>query len=409
MNRPPPTTPPPPTSHPAAWYADPWDPTAWRWYDGSQWTGHTAARTPPPPTTAPTAATAASRTLVAPDEKKPRLPSFLSPPVLITAIPTVILLFIAAVIEPVSIALALIPPLIVGPTLLWMDRVEPEPWSSRLHAFLWGACVAGLVAIIINSIVAALGGEILAAVVSAPIVEESMKVLAIIWAVRRREVDGIMDGLVYAGFAGLGFATVENVSYFAIAESEGVLTETFVGRALLTPFAHPLFTAWAGLAIGWAIANRKSLHHAWWGLALAILSHAFWNGSLSFAESETGMIVMVVALLAFVGLFVATIVAVILLRRRDQARLNALGPSIAARYQLDATRVASLLTPAGRKAVRAQASDRAGRRAVTREAATIARLAALNDISSPPDPIAEARLVSVLRDAVPEPGTTAAS
>ncbi len=390
------STPPPPTAHPAGWYDDPWNPHAWRWFDGHYWTPHTALRTPPPPE-------GAAPALALPPEKKPRLPSFLSPPVLITAIPSLVLLAIAGIIEPISILLALIPLLIVGPPLLWMDRLEPEPWSSRLHAFLWGAFVAGFVAVVINSIVAFAAGEVVAAVVSAPLVEESMKTLAIVWAVRRREVDSIMDGLVYAGFAALGFAAVENVSYFVLAEEEGVLVETFVGRALLTPFAHPLFTAWAGLAIGWAVARGKSLHHGWWGLAIAIGTHALWNGSLSIADNEVGMIVLLISLLVFIVLFIATVIGVIVLRQKDLARLEALAPTIAARYGLDVSRVQSLLRPSGRRTLRSGAAGRDAKRAITREAALVARLGYLNGGPGTPDPIAEARLRAELSGTSPTP------
>lgn len=33
---------PPAPGPPANWYPDPWDPAALRWWDGTQWTAHTA-------------------------------------------------------------------------------------------------------------------------------------------------------------------------------------------------------------------------------------------------------------------------------------------------------------------------------------------------------------------------------
>ena len=42
--------PPPPTAPPAAWYPDQQQPGMLRWFDGAQWTEHTApANQPPPP------------------------------------------------------------------------------------------------------------------------------------------------------------------------------------------------------------------------------------------------------------------------------------------------------------------------------------------------------------------------
>jgi len=382
-------TPPPPTAQPAGWYSDPWHQSAWRWYDGHAWTAHVS------PATESSA-------------KKPRLPSFLSIPILLCAIPSLALLGYALVTNPKTVALGLVPLLIVGPVLLWMDRLEPEPWSSRLHTLLWGAFVAGFISLIANTafafgvaeagIASVENSEVLAAVISAPLVEELTKILAIVWMVRRKEVDSVMDGLVYAGWSALGFAVIEDVSYFYLADEQDLLWETFVGRALFTPFAHPLFTAWAGLAIGLAVRARKSLWHAWWGVLLAIGTHAAWNGSLSFAESEGGAIVAGVAILAFVVLFLVTIVGVIILQRRDQRRYTELLPAIATRYNLPPERVITLMTPKSRQRAR-KALPKAARQQFDDEAGAVARLAAMLDHDGTGAPDHEARLVSQLVNA----------
>ena len=43
---------------------------------------------------------------------------------------------------------------------------------------------------IVGAIVGLIGGEIVAMVISAPVIEETSKAIGIVWAVRRREVDG---------------------------------------------------------------------------------------------------------------------------------------------------------------------------------------------------------------------------
>ena len=328
---------------------------------------------------------------------KPRLPSFLSIPVLIGAVPGLVLIVIMGVLVPLSLVLGLVPILLVVPALLWMDRVEPEPWSARVHALLWGAFVAGGISLIVNSVVAVVAGETVAAVVSAPIIEEVTKGLAIVWAVRRHQVDSVMDGLVYAGWAGLGFAVVEDFSYFVIADGEDLLIETFIGRALLTPFAHPLFTAWSGLAIGLAVRARRSLATAWWGLLLAIGTHALWNGALSLTETEGGMIVAAVTVLLFVLLFISTTIGVVLLRRRDHRRFAELVPFLAIRYGLPPERAGAHADRSIRRQVR-RSLDRRDRRSFDREAAVLARMAALFDRSDPPAHAEEARLIALLND-----------
>ena len=329
--------------------------------------------------------------------RKPFLPAFLSPPVLMAGVPSVGLLGYSAIVVPIALVLGFVPLLIVAPVLLWMDRIEPEPWSERAHAFLWGAFVAGLISLIVNSLVAGgTGSETIAAVVSAPLVEEVTKALAIVWAARRKNIDGIMDGLVYAGWVALGFAVVEDVSYFFLASEDDLLLETFVGRVLLTPFAHPLFTAWTGLAIGIAIRSRRPLWTAWWGLALAVVTHAAWNGALTLAEEDgSGAIIMIVAALVFAALFIATIIAVIMLRRRDRKRLLLLGPSIADRYSLPPERVTTMLDHQLRRKSR-NLLPKEERQAFDNEAGAITRLTYLFDHDTPPDPADEARLVSQL-------------
>lgn len=381
---PPPKAPPPPTGLPIGWYADPWGGREWRWWDGREWTAHTHAY---PTDVQPTATSAPPR--------KPRLPSFLSVPVLIGIVPGLALIVIGGVLVPLSVVLGLVPLALVAPALLWMDRVEPEPWSARVHALLWGAFVAGGVSLIVNTIVGAIAGETVAAVASAPVIEETMKALAIVWAVRRHQVDSIMDGLVYAGWAGLGFAIVEDVSYFVAADGDDLLVETFFVRALMTPFAHPLFTAWTGLAIGIAVRTRRPIVTAWWGLLLAIATHALWNGALSLSETEGGVIVVGVTLVLFVVLFVGTTIGIMLLRRRDKKRLTELMPFLAARYGIPPDRARAHVDRSIRRSTR-RALDRDARRSFDHEVATIARLAALFDHPDPPEHAEEARLVGVL-------------
>ena len=366
--------------HPG-WYADPWREGPWRWWDGQAWTAHVSQI----------------------EQSKPKLPSWLSVPVIIGIALTVITMLLLLAYSPgptlIGGVLGLVPLLIVLPVLRWLDRVEPEPRASKIHAVLWGAAVAGFVSGVVNSLVALGAGEDWAAVVSAPLIEELMKGLGIYWALRRREVDGIMDGIVYAGWVALGFAVIEDVLYFAGAAEQGILTQVFILRAILTPFAHPLFTAWTGLAIGLAVARRQSvLANAFWGYGLAVASHAAWNGSLTFASQTGNEAAIAIAALCFVALFIAAVVAVVLIRRDQQQKFTTLVPLLAQRHGLTTEEV-GIFSDWKRMLKTRRSLDRSQRPHFDKVHAALARLALFYRRQGQSDPNTEQLLAGQLQQA----------
>ncbi len=353
----------------------------WRWWDGQAWTAHVGQT----------------------EQSKPRLPAWLSVPVIIGTLLTLISLLILLAFAPsatfYAILLGFVPLAMVFPVLSWLDRVEPEPRASRIHAMLWGGTVAGFVSGVVNSTVAALASDAWAAVVSAPLIEEFMKGLGIIWALKRREVDGVMDGIVYAGWVALGFAIIEDVLYFSNAAQAGQLTQVFIGRAILTPFAHPLFTAWTGLAIGLAVARQQSiLANAFWGFGLAVASHAAWNGSLTYAEQTGNNTAIAIAAACFVLLFVAAVVTVILIRRDQQRKFIELVPMLAQRHGLTPEEVAVFATWK-RMLITRKATPRNRRAAFDRVHASLARLALYYRRTGGADPATEQLLANQLQQA----------
>lgn len=367
-----------PTASGPGWYPDPWSVAPWRWWDGEAWTVH----------------------LHQGEERKPRTPSWLSVPVLVAGLLTLPMVVFLASQSVGAVLLGLVPLLFVLPTMAWLDRVEPEPFGSRLHALLWGGTVAGLVSGIVNSIVAVGAGENIATVVSAPVVEEAMKGLGIIWALRRREIDGVMDGIVYAGWVAVGFAVIENMLYFADAAASDMLLPVFVLRAIFTPFAHPLFTAWIGLAIGLAVARRQSIAlNALWGYGLAVASHAAWNGSLVYADSTGNDGAVAIAALCFFLLFVAAITTVIVLRRQEQQRFLRAVPMLAQRYGMSPQEVQTFGHWQEMLKARRRLSPRSKKKRFDAVHACLARLALLHSRPGTVEPVAEQRLSHQLQRA----------
>ncbi|MEU8136704.1 PrsW family intramembrane metalloprotease [Streptodolium elevatio] len=200
----------------------------------------------------------------------------------------------------VGIPLAAAPvPLVVGAFLL-LARARPQPWQHLAFALSWGAGAGALAALYANSwsidaIVDRSGeyqGELLGLTVVAPFVEELAKGAAVLLLLlfRRPWFRGPLDGLVLAATTAAGFAFTENVLYFGRAFGEGsdegdAAAQTaaiFLGRAILTPFAHPLFTAATGLALGIAVLLRnrsRAVLVALGGYLVAVGLHSAWNGS----------------------------------------------------------------------------------------------------------------------------------
>ncbi|MDQ1292721.1 MAG: PrsW family intrarane metalloprotease [Actinomycetota bacterium] len=225
--------------------------------------------------------------------------------------------------------LASLPVFPVVMAFLWLDRYEAEPASLLLFAFAWGAGVATFGSLIVNTAsVAALkssgGDPTLGSIVVAPVVEEVMKGLAVllILIVRRREFDGIVDGIVYAGLCGIGFACIENILYLGRAMQQDGVSGTvfvFVLRCVVSPFAHPLFTAATGVAIGVAARSARRTTRLLAppaGLLVAICLHGAWN--LSAASGLNGFITIYILLQLPV---LAAVVALALMARRREGRL----------------------------------------------------------------------------------------
>lgn len=282
-------------------------------------------------------------------------------------------LFLGPFASVVGLVLALVPLAIVFFVVRMIDRWEPEPKSLVFFAVAWGAIAAvGLTLLVDLGLTLVLGyrGEVASAVIQAPIVEELWKGVGvfIVFLIARRSFNGPVDGVVYGALVGAGFAFTENIQYFAISLIEGgsgQLTVTFILRAIMSPFAHAMFTSLTGLAIGLAARRHASagaaLGAGLLGLLGAIVLHALWNGS-SFANFFLLYFVLQVPL------FVAFILGVVALRREEARLTRARLSEYAAAGWFTPEEVVMLATPAGRKTGLRWASQlRGDRRSLMRD------------------------------------------
>lgn len=287
-------------------------------------------------------------------------------------------------------ALAMVPLGLCLLGLRWVDRWDPEPRSVLLLGLLWGAGASVAATLLFGDAFTELffdpAGSVdldtFGSVVQAPILEELAKgagVLLVFW-INRAHFDGPLDGIVYGGIVGAGFAFTENILYFGASHVDpagpGGLAGVFVLRGLFSPFAHVLFTAWTGYALGLCAARGRRGHWPLYlvlGLLPAMAGHFLWNGGVWIFFDDFLLFYFVLQ----VPLFIASIIAVVLLQRAEQ-RLTALRLD---EYRVSGwyteAEVAMLATSAGRRKAKAWAAANSRTRQMKQFTDTAMRLAAV--------------------------------
>ena len=295
--------------------------------------------------------------------------------VCLSALPMLLIIALSSApgIAVLAAALAAVPVVPLVLCYLWLDRYEPEPRRLLLLGLVWGAFAATFGALVVQGIGGLFAGvtDNVELALLAPVTEEFSKglflILLLLW--RRAELDGILDGIVYAGMVGVGFAFTENNLYLGAAYNgtDGMgpgglvgVTSTFVVRCLFSPFAHPLFTAFTGIGVGIAVTTRKPVLR--WlaplaGYCCAVAAHATWNASTIFGfEGFVGAYALIM-LPAFAGLVWLGVWS----RRSERRMLTAALGDAAQRGLIPATDIGWVVDLRARRAARAYARQTGGK------------------------------------------------
>ncbi|HSB65604.1 MAG TPA: PrsW family glutamic-type intramembrane protease [Anaerolineales bacterium] len=191
-----------------------------------------------------------------------------------------------------SLLISLVPVLILIAILYWVDQYHKGPVRLLVVAFSWGAIPALLVAFstqlflrIPPNLMGSSALEVIRLGFLAPILEEILKaagVVFIFWRFRR-EIDDLLDGMIYGAVVGFGFAFISNLFRYAgdfFSVGYPALNLSFVAVRTVHVLNHGLYTAIFGAFLGYAAKEKN--HSRFYtfilvGLVLSIATHAMQN------------------------------------------------------------------------------------------------------------------------------------
>ena len=176
------------------------------------------------------------------------------------------------------VLLAILPSIIIGAWVLYLDRFEQEPASYLLRAFGWG-CFSTIPAFLFERAFSGffnteslLGSALLCFAVIAVAEEGSKYILLNRFLKTNPHFDHPFDGVVYSVMVGLGFATLENLLYVLGGESSYNIA---ISRAFTAVPAHAIFAILMGIHVGLSHFDRR--YNAFVGFLLAVFFHGAYD------------------------------------------------------------------------------------------------------------------------------------
>lgn len=223
-------------------------------------------------------------------------------------------------------------------TFLWLGSQTGGRKGLLLSAFAWGASVAALLSIVsqeglqgfVNTQIGKDFGHWFGPLIITPVTEELSKGVFLLWLLRYRavQIPCLLDGIVFGGIIGAGFAFSEQTMYFGeivirylnSQPSDSLALLTLVGsfllRGLMVPFMHPFFVALVGLGVAATSKMHRRLSRRLTiiaGFLCAIFLHGIWDWA-GLASADKYLIYKIYAGVMF-PLFL--IVATLALRLRN--------------------------------------------------------------------------------------------
>lgn len=209
--------------------------------------------------------------------------------------------------------LSIVPSIVIGLLIYKADRVEQEPTIELIKALFMGilsvvitlliSYFIGIIKINYNS----LGyiGILLYSFIGVAFVEELSKWISTkLFIMNNKNYNYLFDGIVYAVFVALGFATIENIIY---TYSGGIITALI--RAIITVPSHAFYAIFMGYYLSKSkeskIENDKksSIKYNLYSLFIPTLLHGIFDSLLLLENS----LLLIVFLFFVIFLYIISI------------------------------------------------------------------------------------------------------
>jgi CheY-like chemotaxis protein len=177
----------------------------------------------------------------------------------------------------ISIAVAIAVPLLFLYILWTLEVFEMSRRGWLLGSFVWGMGMVVVAVLIQNFLLRGIVVYITLALAIAPLLEEALKSLFLVFLSARRLMRLELDGVMYGFAVGTGFSVAENLYY--IVQNPTNSLETTLVRVLSSSLMHATVTALVGLAIGLVTrdSSQRRLRYYGLGLGVAVLAHLLFN------------------------------------------------------------------------------------------------------------------------------------
>jgi RsiW-degrading membrane proteinase PrsW (M82 family) len=213
--------------------------------------------------------------------------------------------------------ISVLPSVVLGYYVYKKDKIEPEPGGLLAKIFIFGSLSiipAIIIELILTGVLGTVGitddsnliGLFLYYLIGVGLVEEGCKWLIMkLTTWNNKEFDHIFDALVYAVFASLGFATIENILYvFQNGLYTGIL------RAVLSVPGHAFFGVYMGYYYGIAKQchlngqNKLSSSALFKSIAIPTLIHGLFDFLLSTEYEEVIIVYFALVIFLYITAFI---------------------------------------------------------------------------------------------------------